>query len=324
MKASDIYDKIFSFFDSCKNVYVYGNGHYGKAVLHLLEHSGRRVSGVLVSSNELHLEGVYSFSYVEKKLNRNDGIIFAMSEKNVASLDKRKKSLSKCLFVKDWQLDEVCKLDYYQTIGYMPNVNGALYYYRRLETTLCRYLRRMSLHNKNIDPWHMISKREKPYCEEIVRYILGINMKGLIVELGCGLCDIIGDERLNRYERIGLDIDESVIEEAKLHHGNIDLRRGSFEEIGENKNIRFLIMLNFLHEIPIKELRVKFDSILQGNSVDYFIADENTGNYNNRYSLIDILPDCYVQDKVIGVYPSDGGVRIVKAFARRNCKKQGD
>ncbi|MBP3819028.1 MAG: class I SAM-dependent methyltransferase [Butyrivibrio sp.] len=321
MKASDIYKEIFTFFDNCRNVYLYGNGHYGKAMLHLLECSGRKVSGVLVSSNELCIGNVCYFSSVEKKLDLRDGVIFSMSEKNVASIDKRKKSLSRCLFLKDWQLDEVCKLDYYQIIGQMPNLNVLAYYYHRIEIRLYRYLRRISLHNKNIDSWHMITKSEKPYCDNIIKYILGTKTKGLIVELGCGLCDIIGDGRLNGYERIGMDIDESVIDEAKLHYRNIDLRQGSFDDIGENKNIHFLIMMNFLHEIPPEELRTIFEGVFSRNRVDYFIADECTGNYKNIFNLIDILPTGYVQDTEIGIYPSDGGVRIVRAFVRRDCMK---
>ena len=314
MKASDIYEKIYAFFDSCRNVYCYGNGHYGKALLHLLEHSGRSVSGVFVSADVCD-EDVVSFSAACDKLDFCDGIIFAMSEKNVAGLGRHVKQFSKCFFLKDWELDEVCKLDYYLTVGNMPSVNGFTFYYHKVINRIKRFKHRMLIHDKNIEPWHMISKDEKPYCEEIVRYILEKQMYGAIVELGCGLCDIIGDRRLKKYERIGMDIDDKVIAEARLHHSDIKLKNGSFDDIGTGKTIRFLIMVNFLHTIPMEVLREKLERIFSRNTVDFFIADEVTGNYKYTYGIEDVLPHGYVLDKMIGIHPSDGGVRVIKAFS---------
>ena len=62
-------------------------------------------------------------------------------------------------------------------------------------------------------------------------------------------------------------------------------------------------------------LREKLERIFSRNTVDFFIADEVTGNYKYTYGIEDVLPHGYVLDKMIGIHPSDGGVRVIKVFS---------
>lgn len=319
MTAKDIYDKILRFSDKCSKVYCYGYGNYGKAVIKLLRESNRQVDGIIVTKKEnTEQNEAVSISEIESEIKQDDGIIFAMSEKNMESIDLNYfKTIARCLILLDFELDEVKKLEYYKIVGTMPQIGYWRNQYHKLMLNFKTNMRRNNLYNKNLDPWHIIPKEFKPYCDEIINYILEKKQEGDVVELGCGLCDIIGDKRLKSFRRFGLDIDNEVIEEAKLHFSDIDLKCGSFEDLEIKQDLDFFITINFLHAIPPEELRENLNKIFRESHIEYYIADEVTGNYRYLFKIEDILPEGYVLDRIIGIHPSDGGVRMIKGFMRK-------
>ncbi len=321
MTANDVYDNILSFFDRCRYCYCYGNGHYARAVTHFLNESGRFFAGIVVTSKDQNSEEVIEWKELEKTIEKADGIVFAMSQNNVASLNiDNIKSLTSCLLLRNWELDEVEKYEYYKVVENKPRIGEIYYQKERMLNALHRSMRRSLLTNKGLDEWHIYPRRQKPYCSDIVKYIRDKSKsveKDSIVELGCGLCDIIGDRRLKTFERYGYDIDKAVISEAKLHHKDVCLECGSFDNVGIGKKISFLITINFLHLIPKEKLKNSLKRVLSDNQVDCYIADDVTGNYLHKFSIEEVVPDNYILENTIGVYPSDGGVRRVKAFCRK-------
>lgn len=320
MTANDIYKKVLRFCDDSTKVYCYGYGNYGKAVIEFLKKHGRKVDGIIVTHKDDNVnELILSLSEIESNIYSDDGIIFAMSEKNMKSINLNHfRNKLRCLVLKDYEFDEIKKFEYYEFIGKNPRVSYWNYTFDRLKLYIKTSIRRNGLHNKNIDQWHLIPKEQKPYCSEIVDYILEKKTDGSIVELGCGLCDIIGDKRLEKFQRYGLDVDRDVIEEAKLHFPDIDLKCGSFEDLEIKNKLSFFLTVNFLHAISTEELREILERVFSENQINYYIADEVTGNYEYLFHLEDVVPKGYVLDRVIGIHPSDGGVRVIKGFRRNN------
>lgn len=76
--------RISDFFDKFENVYLYGAGKIGKQCCKLLEDSGRRIAGFLVTSNKEYRESYIGFPVLEVKQvleKENIGVIITVSQK---------------------------------------------------------------------------------------------------------------------------------------------------------------------------------------------------------------------------------------------------
>ena len=76
----------------------------------------------------------------------------------------------------------------------------------------------------HFDPWHV--EERKTYAEWMIKKINNMNVKGEIVEIGCGLGDISAG--IHNRCKIGYDIDKRVIRAAKFVHPLLKTRVGTF------------------------------------------------------------------------------------------------
>ncbi len=124
------------------------------------------------------------------------------------------------------------------------------------------------------DKWHLNSLNERFYALPTINRINEIlqkeNPAGTVIEVGCGLGDIIS--AIHRRERMGYDIDKRAVRGARILHPLTRFRTGSFDAV-RDKKIAVLIALNFLHRIDDKECSQYFRDLLCYNEVDRIVVD---------------------------------------------------
>jgi len=165
--------------------------------------------------------------------------------------------------------------------------------------------------------WHLIPKKAKPYIEDIIKYICNnsASERGGIIECGCGLCDILADKRLCRFERTGVEKRENVYLAARELYDNKGIKfiNGSFDEI-KGYEIEYFIAVNFVHEIEDSMMKRFLESVDKRNKIHYLIVDEVTGNYAYSHNFSGLVPQGYCIIAELGPYPADGGQRRIKIF----------
>lgn len=119
------------------------------------------------------------------------------------------------------------------------------------------------------EEWHVLPINFRPYAIRIVDY-LNEQKTGRVVEIGCGLGEIIGN--INTHERLGYDIDSRVILAAKKIYRKVVFHTGSFEDV-KNQKVDYLITVNFIHNIPPEELREKYLGLIENNEIKHIILD---------------------------------------------------
>lgn len=131
--------------------------------------------------------------------------------------------------------------------------------------------------------WHVIPINERPYALEVYRTLNNYIEKSKfsnapIVEVGCGLGDIIGNLKWT-YGKIGYDRCPKVLKAARLLHPHIIFHEGTFKDVNYCK-IRCMLMINFIHAIPPDKLKEDMERILNKSRIELFVLDtfrENTG-----------------------------------------------
>ena len=130
-----------------------------------------------------------------------------------------------------------------------------------------------------LSEWHSGIIDDHPYAVEVVKIcnqlIEGIrkveNYK--IVEVGCGIGDIIASISCSNRNKIGLDIDKKIIKAAKIIHPFVSFYIGSFNNIC-NQKIAILVAVNFLHVINDMEVLFCFKNLVRKNDIKYIIVDK--------------------------------------------------
>ena len=160
--------------------------------------------------------------------------------------------------------------------------------------------------------WHLSPLESRPYARDIVDHINSENLTFRVVEVGCGLGEIISATKANF--RTGLDTSDRVISAAKfLHfHKQIDFKIGTFEDI-EGHEIDYLILVNFTHSISPSKLKISLNKVSELNFVKHLIVDEVTlegyqfhHNFDNlvpsNYKLSKTFPENYSYSRIIKIY----------------------
>lgn len=126
------------------------------------------------------------------------------------------------------------------------------------------------------DEWHLTPADERPYAECIIRKINSILQKekinGEIIEIGCGLGDIIANISNSYGARSGYDISKNVIKAARVAHPTVRFKHGSFTDI-VNRKIGLAIAVNFFQTIDDESLRTMLDVFTTTNDVDRILLD---------------------------------------------------
>lgn len=130
-----------------------------------------------------------------------------------------------------------------------------------------------------LEEWHITPFNEKIYAIEIVQYINWLlsrypilrNYK--IVEIGCGLGDIISNIRICNKNKMGIDVESNAIKVAHIMHPFIEFDIGSFDNV-ENEKIGVLIAVNFLHLLDEQTVLNIFFNVTRRNRIKYIIVDK--------------------------------------------------
>ena len=168
------------------------------------------------------------------------------------------------------------------------------------------------------DEWHMTPKWCKPYINDVVQFIASTmdnSSEGYIVDIGCGLCDILGDKRLKGHNRMGYDLSEAVCKANAELYSDFTVKQGSFDKVIDLK-IDYLLALNFTHGISVEDMKAYWDKVTATNDVDRIIVDEVTGNYTYAHDFSDMI-EGYETEKVLTGYSSDGGTRQIRILRRK-------
>ena len=162
------------------------------------------------------------------------------------------------------------------------------------ETILFRLLR----HVFRFDEWHVHNLYEnRPYKKKIVETVNKLHPK-VVVEIGCGLGEILSKVRAEA--RIGIDADRNALRAARLlnwreHITFIDGSINAASDIPQSE-IDCLIMINWLHKIPGREIVEEMKQLLQHKKVRYLVVDEileGIDGYRFHHEFRKILKDSF-------------------------------
>lgn len=132
-----------------------------------------------------------------------------------------------------------------------------------------------------------------PYVKYICTYINKTSQNWKIVEIWCGLWNILN--HLWNKDIEWYDISKEVIDAAKFINRDINYSVWSFDT-PKNKDIEFLIAVNFIHCISPDDLKKYLDVISTKNNIKYFILDEikDNPNYQYNHNINNIIPNKYL------------------------------
>lgn len=141
------------------------------------------------------------------------------------------------------------------------------------------------IHKKfNTPRWHINPIHFRAYAYEVIACVTRImedKEKGIIVELGCGVGELLSNYP-SLYQRIGYDIDKNVINAARYLHHELDIREGSFDDIKIGK-IDCMIIVNCVFGIPTEQLCDYMRVLIENNEIDTFVVDTYEKNENTEY-----------------------------------------
>jgi hypothetical protein len=145
------------------------------------------------------------------------------------------------------------------------------------------------LHRKfKFDPWHCEGTWHcRPYQRIAVKIVNKITPR-TVVEVGCGLGEIIS--RVNAPKRAGYDLEEAVINAARYLRGSkVDFQVGSGSAVKEPK-IDVLIALNWIHNLSPEEMREFLEPFY--NRAAYFLLEGITPGqpgyrFHHDFSFLD-------------------------------------
>lgn len=137
--------------------------------------------------------------------------------------------------------------------------------------------------------WHISPINERQYAIDIVKWIGDFISMGTIVEIGCGIGEIIGNIKGVGISKYGYDINCNNVVAAQFFHKDTHFICGGFESV-KNKNIEVLILVNFIHGIEPAELKTIINKLINENRVKYFVIDIVSGKgyrykHNGSYLL---------------------------------------
>jgi hypothetical protein len=135
------------------------------------------------------------------------------------------------------------------------------------------------------EKWHFKSSYHCHPYKKITRDIIVDSSPDVIVEIGCGLGDIL-KSLPKSYLRLGSDIDHRVIKAAKAKHRNDDIRFYNSVQCIPNSVFTHkrvtLVCVNWLHELSRKDLITFFDETIRTIDPHTVIIDRIIEQNNHR------------------------------------------
>lgn len=154
--------------------------------------------------------------------------------------------------------------------------------------------------------WHMAPVEARPYGMEVIKWCNRILVKDqdlkrkTIVEIGCGLGDILAKIDAPKENKTGYDIDKKVIRAARIAHPGIRFSVGGFAPNIRGKYISILICVNFLYSLDAENVRKEFQRLVLNNDIRYILTETMhpaTPNYPYSHDMDEILGSDYTRIK---------------------------
>ncbi len=196
-----------------------------------------------------------------------------------------------------------------------------------IKTRLWRFPRILLWLVFRFDRWHISPLSEHKYAQDIIRYLNSYtgNRQRSIVEIGCGLGDII---RNVKYEnRLGLEREANVLRAGAFlsrikPNGKITFRIFDFPATELDGCFDTIVMVNWIHHIQQEVLKAKISQYINNHlieggeiiidtvqsknyeynhSIDYLVGKLNCrvrklGDYENQREVFAILKLDYVDN----------------------------
>jgi SAM-dependent methyltransferase len=159
------------------------------------------------------------------------------------------------------------------------------------------------------DHWHTSVIEERHYALDIVNYCNTRKDRGTILEIGCGLGDML--RRANFHKKIGFDIDLRVLQAAKLLSRlsvgpKIRFDEFRFPESELKEIVDILIMVNWIFFIEQDTLRAYIEKYFQKNLRDggaIIIDTLKDPHYPNHHDVKILTANLPCKIHKIGNYP---------------------
>jgi SAM-dependent methyltransferase len=157
------------------------------------------------------------------------------------------------------------------------------------------------------ESWHKYY-RDKPYARAIIAYCNSLPMRGSVLEIGCGLGDII--RRLRFDTKTGYDRSPEVVRAARifsaLTFANTKFREFDFIESAVDGSYDVIIMVNWLHDIAAEKLAPRIRRIFQCNLKPggRLIIDTiaNNPDYPFNHDILELTGDAAGQIMPLGEF----------------------
>jgi SAM-dependent methyltransferase len=140
------------------------------------------------------------------------------------------------------------------------------------------------------EKWHIAPFTGKEYCRVIVSELNKKSARNTVVDLGCGLGDIVS--RLRYKNKLGIDIDCNVINAANFLNNfsgkNGESSRYICQNIFEAElegMYDVVVIVNWIHNIPPSELKALFRQLFTNNlAADGYLVFDVIDNTNYKYN----------------------------------------
>lgn len=157
------------------------------------------------------------------------------------------------------------------------------------------FLRQIMYKIYHFHPWHITPVNRREYALFLIRKLRKLDAKGVFVEVGCGLGDIVGNINNWHGKRYGFDISQEAIKSAKIIHPLVVFKQGSITDISLG-DIKLLVMVNWPQGIDGESLREWICQLKMSNVVDIFVVDsffKSSKSYPYCHDWGQILGDDY-------------------------------
>ena len=140
------------------------------------------------------------------------------------------------------------------------------------------------------DHWHVKADYScKPYKKQVVDIVNSLPNMDVAVEVGCGLGDIL--TKTNIKNRIGIDIDQKVIDCASLLRPNLNFHLGALDDVEKyiKKKNMVMMAINWIHNIYFADLVRNFSKVIDEYSQNCYIVVDiikpNIKNYKYKHTI---------------------------------------
>lgn len=175
-------------------------------------------------------------------------------------------------------------------------------------------------HIFKFNKWHTTTINEREYALWISKKVNALvcgQSHGQIVEVGCGLGDILSKIHVPNRQKTGYDIEENVIRALKFAHPGLRGKTGSLSSI-RNKTIDVLIAVNWLHALDDNWFRQNTACAIKRNHINRIIVDTVPAPpYDYAHDYINFFGNHgYILETKSRGFRCMGGMRYILIFKK--------